>query len=235
MKTYKLGNKVTCIIRSYTSGYIGDQYMQFANQPYTILKDVEGSIRFADTTRNAQTDVNKLAYSVDHMQEITFSNIELNDKILNLIFSKSKENLINLVDDSGYSDENCRLILPSDAETLYNVFIYNVDNKLEKAIGETKEKVIDVEYADKNYLVFYSYPDTVKGLGRDNNLYLTLDLIMEGNADDEPTKTTMHIEKCVLSVDKNMYFNNRIMATDLHFTVINDEEDNVYIGLEKGE
>ena len=33
MNTYKLGNKVTCIIRAYSSGKIGDMVMDYNNQP----------------------------------------------------------------------------------------------------------------------------------------------------------------------------------------------------------
>ena len=40
MKTYKIGNKVKCIIRSYSSGYIGETRMEYDNQPYTVLQDI---------------------------------------------------------------------------------------------------------------------------------------------------------------------------------------------------
>jgi hypothetical protein len=40
----------------------------------------------------------------------------------------------------------------------------------------------------------------------------------------------IHINKCSLSVNKNMYFNNSINATDLKFKVIDDGES--YITLE---
>ena len=91
MKTYKLGNKIKCIIRSFSAGKIGDQEMIFGNQPYTVLKDVEASLSFSDNTHNSKTSFVELAHNKDSLQEITFSNVELNDKILNLIFSKNKD------------------------------------------------------------------------------------------------------------------------------------------------
>ena len=41
MNSYKIGNKVTAIIRAYSSGNIGDYYIQYGNQPYTIIKTAE--------------------------------------------------------------------------------------------------------------------------------------------------------------------------------------------------
>ena len=41
METYKLGNKVNCIFRAYHSGKIGDETIQYDNQPYTIVNDIQ--------------------------------------------------------------------------------------------------------------------------------------------------------------------------------------------------
>ena len=67
-------------------------------------------------------------------------------------------------------------------------------------------------------------------ISKTENLYLTLDLIITGNADDELNASYIHINKCAIFVDKNMYFNNSLNAVDLKFKVINDGES--YITLE---
>ena len=85
MKTYKLGNKTKCIIRSFSAGRIGEQEMQYDNQPYTVLKDVEASLTFTDKNISSKSTFVDLSYNIDNLQEINISNVELNDKILNLI------------------------------------------------------------------------------------------------------------------------------------------------------
>ena len=62
MKTYKLGNKIKCIIRSFASGKIGSQEMQYGNQPYTVLKDVAASVTFESENRNPKSVFTELSY-----------------------------------------------------------------------------------------------------------------------------------------------------------------------------
>ena len=57
MNTYKLGNKITCIIRAYSSGKIGDMVMDYNNQPYTIVKSVNANLSFVDIDVNANCSI----------------------------------------------------------------------------------------------------------------------------------------------------------------------------------
>ena len=95
MRTYKLGNKIDCIIRSFSSGLIGDEELIFVNQPYTVLKDVKANISFKSSDANAKTSFSQLHYNVDSIDEITISDVELNNKILSLIFSKNEEKMFS--------------------------------------------------------------------------------------------------------------------------------------------
>lgn len=85
--------------------------------------------------------------------------------------------------------------------------------------------------AQSDYLVCYQY-DSDKGysLNKPENHYFTLDLLITGNKEDNATNMTIHINKCGLKIDKNMYFNQRSNAIDLIFTVIDTGDD--YITLE---
>lgn len=247
MKTYKLGNKIKCIIRSYAAGKIGAQEMKYANQPYTVLKDVEASLTFSEKTSNSKQHFVELSHTIDNLQEITISNVELNDKILNLIFSKNEDKLCSTVENVGIDHQKFQI--STDAQKIYQVFVYNCDGELIAATGEIDlpNGSADIIQLSKNNfefydsskhlgleedaLVFYSY----EGLnsykfGREDSQYLTLDFILKGNIDDELNASYIHINKCSLQINKNMYFNRSLNAVDLKFTVIDDKES--YITLE---
>ena len=86
MNTYKLGNKVTGIIRAYSSGKIGDMVMDYDNQPYTIIKSVTANLGFTDIDAIAKSSFTQLAYNNSKLSQVQISDVTLNDKILNLIY-----------------------------------------------------------------------------------------------------------------------------------------------------
>ena len=228
MKTYKLGNKTKCIIRSFSAGRIGEQEMQYDNQPYTVLKDVEASLTFVDKNISSKTTFVDLSYNIDSLQEINISNVELNDKILNLIFSKNEDKLCSTM--INCVAENNKIYITSPTDEIYQVFIYDVDGNLEQAYGTLNNMEVEVK-RNEDYLVFFTYAGEKSfKINRSESLYLTLDLILEGNADDEINTSFIHINKCALKVNKNMYFNRSLNAVDLKFIVIDDDES--YITLE---
>ena len=228
MKTYKLGNKTKCIIRSFSAGRIGEQEMQYDNQPYTVLKDVEASLTFVDKNISSKTTFVDLSYNIDSLQEINISNVELNDKILNLIFSKNEDKLCSTM--INCVAENNKIYITSPTDEIYQVFIYDIDGNLEKAYGVLNNMEVEVQ-RNEDYLVFFTYVGEKSfKINRSESLYLTLDLILEGNADDEINTSFIHINKCALKVNKNMYFNRSLNAVDLKFIVIDDNES--YITLE---
>ncbi len=228
MKTYKLGNKTKCIIRSFSAGKIGAQEMQYDNQPYTVLKDVEASLTFVDKNISSKSTFVDLSYNIDSLQEINISNVELNDKILNLIFSKNEDKLCSTM--INCVAENNKIYITSPTDEIYQVFIYDVDGNLEQAYGVLNNMEVEVK-RNEDYLVFFTYVGEKSfKINRSESLYLTLDLILEGNADDEINTSFIHINKCALKVNKNMYFNRSLNAVDLKFVVIDDNES--YITLE---
>ena len=228
MKTYKLGNKINCIIRSFTSGFIGNQEMTYGNQPYTVLKDVEANLTFEEKNKKANSTFTNLAYNENVLQEITISNVELNDKILNLIFSENEDKLCSTM--QNCLAENNKIYITSPSEEIYQVFIYDVDGNLEAAYGSLSSLEVEVQ-RNEDYLVFFSYSgDKSFKLNHTQDMYLTLDLLLLGNANDETNTSFIHINKCSLKVDKNMYFNRSLNAIDLKFIIIDDNES--YITLE---
>ena len=253
MKTYKLGNKIKCIIRSSSAGFIGSQEMELGNQPYTILKDVEASLVFEDSTSNVKTNFNKLAYSEDSLKEITISNVELNDKILNLIFSKNEEKRCSTVE--NITIDHKQFQISTNVDEIFEVFVYNYEGKLIAATDKinltdsSASKITLNNTTFKHYwperhldiieegLVFFDYKGhhgfnltreydwRTQEDYRYRSQYLTLDLIIEGNEDDTFNTSHIHIDRCALKVDKNMYFNRSINSVDLRFVIINDSEN----------
>ena len=219
MKTYKLGNKIKCIIRSFADGILCGNKVK-ANQPYTLLKDVDASLVFKDFTKHGKTIFNELSYSEDALQEITISNVELTDKILRLIFSQQEDNLCFTVENC-YSSNNTIFINPPSG-VAYDVFVYDIDGQLENYYESLNRTEIPV-LKNEDYLVFYGFQGSNSfNFNRKQDQYLTLDLIIEGNVDDTPNYSFIHINKCSLQINKNMYFNRSINAVDLKFIVVDD-------------
>ena len=186
METYKLGNKVNGIIRAFAPCKIGDCVLQYDNQPYTTIKSATANLRFKDLQRDGRIQEGRaLAFSQSFVDSVQLSEIEVTEKILNLIFSKSEPNLAHKVENLDSDDNN--LIYLSLDETVYQVFVYNDEGKLDQAFGTLSNgQPIRVSKPNSNYVVIYSYvTDYVLNLNSPQNLYWTLDLEVIGNIDDK--------------------------------------------------
>lgn len=221
METYKIGNKVSGVIRAFSAGKIGDQTIQYDNQPYTTVFGKEMSLTFRNYSKSANAVNNKVLYYDAHqLAEVTIRDVSLTDKILNLIYSKNEEKLCTKIENC-VSDKNFKIFLNTVEDELYQVFVFNQDGDLESAYGTLEGNVLTVENDESSYLIVYSYiGEKAYSLDKPNNYYLTLDLQIEGNEDDQTSMMFLHIEKCGLRVDQNMRFQNRGNAVDLIFEVI---------------
>lgn len=224
MKTYKIGNKVTGIIRSFTSDNIGDVEMQWANQPYTVITGTEAKLNFVSKTKNAGTTYEvDLNYNFDELKDITLSNVPLNDKILNLIFTKNEEEPLKLFNENYTSDENGIIYFNSAKDEIYQLFIYDDQGDLEQAFGTFTEDKIQLAKPLSSYLFIYNkIAEKSYNLGRPANFYVTLDLKTAGNIEDTTAPFNIHIEKCGVRIDKNLTFNQSSNTVNLTFTVISD-------------
>ena len=258
MKTYKLGNKINCIVRAYSKGKIGKFNIEFDNQPYTILKNVEASLTFTEKARDSKSVFTDLAYTSENLQEITLSNVELNDKVLNMVFSEKKHGAVSK-HESLTMQEGLVYLKEFDNGEIAQIFIYNIDGELLAAAGsvQVQNGLVDCrnfEYykptrhksLTEEIIIFYSYEKDcfkfTRDINKEENKYFILDLILEGNTEeneeDTPTTSFIHIGKCAVRINKNMYFNRSLNAVDLKFiivdNVINKDDDNEsYIILEQ--
>ena len=219
MAIYKIGNKVNGIIRSCSAGKLGKMDMTYNNQPYTILRDISATINFASIDKDSSVaNKNFLQYNTDTISTIRLSNVPLTEKILDLIYKDNEEKLYSK-QETYQSDEEGNIYLNTLGD-IYQVFIYNDEGNLESAYGTYSENILHVEKAESIYSIYYSYLGESYYLDKPDNFYITLDLEILGNEDDNTQDMCLHIEKAAIKVDKNMYFNNVANSIDLTITVI---------------
>lgn len=228
MATYKIGNKVTGIIRSFCAGKLGDINMQYDNQPYTLLKDIDVSLTFSEQDKsNTQGNKNLLEYNFDSLQSVSINNVKLTDRVLSLIYKENKEGPLFSKREEYTSDDEGKIYLNLPADAIYQVFIYDDEGALEAAFGEYTESILTVEKINTDYSIYYSYEGEKSFfLEKPENFYVTIDFEALGNKDDGTQDMCIHIAKCVLKVNKNMYFtSNNSNAIDLTAQVIYTGDD----------
>ena len=245
MKNYKLGNQVTVIIRSYSDDtFIGSQYIEHANQPYTIIKSAEANLSFKNITSTAKTTFNQLAYTHIKPSQLSISNVTINDKILNLIFHKNQTAAPHLFTklENVTSSQDKKIYFGQLNQTLKNVFIYDSEGKY-KYEPELNNNSYPVDKSGQPYLVCYQYESTTSfSLDQNNNHYYTIDLLLTSNQkesgendntikNDNTINSTIHLEKCALEINSDMSFAQNSNAVDLKFIVLDNDLEN-YITLE---
>lgn len=237
MTTHKIGNQVTCVIRAYDSTPIGDYKVSYNNEPYTIIKGENASATFASEDKDMMGRDRNGAYVIEKIDSITLYNVTLTDKILNLIYLKNKEVSITFTEELLSSEDKKLFLSKGLGKQKKLVFIFNADDSskapiLEKAIEtlEADEDVIEVDNANAYYFVVYEVI-TNKGYSLDTrkNMYVVLDLMTVSNTDDTTSNTWLHIDKAVVKVNKNMYFNTKANAVDLTFSVVRDSKTENYL------
>ena len=239
MKNYKLGNQVTVIIRSYSDDtFIGNQYVERANQPYTIIKSAEANLSFKNITSTAKTTFNHLAYTHIKPSQLSISNVTINDKILNLIFHKNQTEEPHLCTklENVTSSQDKKIYFGQLNTTLKNVFIYDSEGNC-KYEPELNNNSCSVDKSEQPYLVCYQYESTTSfSLDQNNNHYYTIDLLLTSNQKefgekDNTINSTIHLEKCALEINSDMSFVQNSNTVDLKFIVLDNNLEN-YITLE---
>ena len=208
MATYKMGNKVTGIIRSLCVGKLGEMTMTYDNQPYALLKDVSVTLNFSQ--QNTETDVGDkthMSFNHDTLNQVQISNVKLNNKILELLYTDNQREPLFAKQENYTSDEEGNVYLNFN-DKVYQVFIYDSDGNLETAYGELENNVLTLNKPEEEYSIYYSVlGDKSFYFDKPNNIYVTLDLCAVGNEDDQTQDMSIHIEKCLIKADKGMYFN----------------------------
>lgn len=228
---YKIGNKANGIIRSYCAGKVGNFTAEYGNQPLCRFKDTQVSIHFRSMTKESQghMGVKELSYNRNQVDSISISGIPLTTRILDLIFEQNQFGLCSL-DKDYMSDENSKIYLDLPKDTIYQVFIFDDEGKLEAAYGEYSDIELTVNKPNSPYLIFYSYESNKSYIfNKPANSYVKLDLEFVGNGDDDTIPMFMHFDKCSISSNDYLSLNNSANTIDLTFTVINTQEDYISI------
>jgi hypothetical protein len=228
MFTYKLGNKADVIIRSVDAGLIGNYKFHYKDEPYTILKEKDVEIGFTSLIKEIKTTSTKLQYSQDYPDTITVSNVELNDKILNLIYEETTEGACTIAENYN-SDSEGYVYINKVNTKLFHIFAYDETGSLEFAISESDDDVFKVKNPNSNYLFIYSYQKKGYTLKPLENIYVCLDINSVSNIDDITTTDYYHFGCCALQVNKNMFFRHDSNSIDLIFKIIDLEDTTIVI------
>lgn len=232
METYKMGNRVTAIIRAWCAGQIGDYTLTYKNEPFLILPEVEVRLGYKNKVSEANAAQNTLlSYNADAISEVSISNIPISDKILSLIYSKNEEKLCNVVENC-FSDEENKVYLSSPQTTIYQVFIFSEGHMIQ-AYGELDiTEGITLPNSNTSYTICYSYEGQVSVcLDRPENYYVTIDFEITGNVGNTTSHMWIHLDKCNPIATKQLNFGDKTNTINLNFRVINDNFTNNYITL----
>lgn len=232
MENYKIGNRVTAILRAWCAGQIGDYTLTYKNEPFLILPDIEVRLAYKNKIAEASAEQNTfLTYNADAISEISIDNIPISDKILSLIYSKNEEKLCNVVENC-ISDEENKIYLSCPRSTIYQVFIFSAGQMIQ-AYGELDiSEGIVVPSSDSSYTVCYSYEGEVSvNLNRPENYAITIDLEIVGNINDTTSHMWLHLDKCFAVATKQLMFGEKTNTINLRFRIINDNSTNNYITL----
>ena len=237
MTTHKIGNQVTCVIRAYDSTPIGDYKVSYNNEPYTIIKGENASATFTSESVDMMGRDRNGAYATEKIDSIILYNVTLTDKILNLIYLKNKEVSITFTEELLSSEDKKLFLSKGLGKQKKLVFIFDADDSskapiLEKAIEtlEADEDVVEVDKANAYYFVVYEViTNKAYSLDARKSMYVALDLMTISNTDDKTSNTWLHIDKAIVKVNKNMYFNTKANAVDLTFSVVRDSKTENYL------
>ena len=229
MKTYKIGNKISGIIRAYAPCKIGEYTLTYSNEPYTIFKGTDATLTFRDIASESTSGRLDSYYNNSKIYEVTISDVLITKKILNLIFNENEEKLCS-VSENHTADDEGKIFLDTTEDTIYQVFIYNHAGELVTAYGTLQSSVIENLTAGENYLVVYSFiGDVAYNFNSNENLYLTLELKADGNENDETSTCYMRFEKCGMRINRQLIFNKNMNAVDLTFRIIDNPNSENYI------
>ena len=234
MNTYKIANKAKGIIRSYAPGPIGNRKATYSNEPFMRFNDVECTLTFINNGKDQNQGQRKVnSYNHDILSQIQVMNIPITEKLLSLLYIKNEEAPLFNTQDYYTSDDNGKIYLSvaGTDQNIYQVFIYNQNGVLENAYGEFDASMpLQVNHPNEQYSIYYSILGAKSYfLNQSNNVYISLDLIMRGNENDNTQLMCIHIEKAAIKINNNMRFNAGSNATDLTFTVIDTGLDYITV------
>lgn len=231
MENYKLGNIGQIIIRTYNP-IDGIYPTKYDNQPYTFLKDKEFAINFDNNTSDIKRrTVNELATSWGTIDSIEINDVELNSKILNLVYQPNESKICSRAENYDSDDEGMIYLTRPNNQTIYQIFIYNDDGDLETALDELNSDELQVERPNSNYFIIYNFEGrNAFNFSSNQKYYFTLDITTIMNEDEESQPCHIHIDKCQLRLDQRMTFKQSSNTIDLIFKVVGHTDN--YICLE---
>lgn len=224
---FAFGNKAQVIIR-FASGRNINGVAYAAQQPYTILDNVEVSFRYDGSIVNVdhqgQSAGRLISTKRDFPTEVSINNVTLNSKLSELLFDVvDDESIVTRILDSNESGLSSVLFLADTASD----FFFFVDGVVStNYVWDNINKTFTINDYDeeKHYLVFYKEKIAAPKyhLSSPNNAYFTLEIFSQGNKSNELMNVYLNLAKCSLLIDKQTSMAQVNNTVTLVFSIIED-------------
>lgn len=227
---YEFGSVCDVVIRCNSVRTIGNKTYA-ANEPYTMLKDVYCSLGYRSNNSSAEAKQNIGASRDGIIDSITISNIELTEKLCNLIAIKKQEKTTKGIYYLGVAEDG-KIFLPS-TPCDDNIFVYDEEsNKIENVIYQDG-CLIGAFNNYQNYNIFYnvlisnSFSFEVPTYG-----YFSLEIYGKGNNDKKTDDIYIKIPAASLVSIPNFDFTSgQVLNVPLQFVCIHHRQEQPYFNI----
>lgn len=188
-KVYEFSNVGDVLIKTSVPMTIGGREYA-ANEPYTILKDVEVRFVYDNTTSTASAKQLAIAAQQAIPAQINITPTALTQKICDLVLTNIVENsLLQTKQEIIYATNNTLFL--SEAPATQEVFVYDQTMQKITDITLNGNEAISESFNDNEpYLVFYSTNIAAKvfNLEVPHYPYFSLEITIKGNVDKSAGK-----------------------------------------------
>lgn len=219
-KLYEFGGIVDILIKPNIDMFIGDKTYK-ANEPYTILKEVEAELIYEQISSDIAAKKSISSSQSARPYQISINGIQLTQKVLDLILTRTKNQVYSRTIKEKCIAENNLIYLNNDS--IKNLFIYDKSGSaidIDNINGNTISGNFD---EGEEYLVFYELDinSIIYSFELPHYPYFTLEIMGSGNADKSTSSIYCKFPAVSLINIPNINFtNDGLLNSPLVFKVI---------------
>lgn len=203
-----------------------------AGEVYTVLKDVNINFQYEQNNSLGKNKENKVQYVENYPSSISISNIDMTDKIYNLLMKRKEEDYMIITKKEIITCEENNTIYLSE-NPLGNIYVKN--NKYENLFFTQEGQILKGDFViGEQYLIFYNIQTEQQVFSMKNNSlpYFSLEIHFKGNKNKETYKGYLLIPSVSLTSSPVIVFdNNSIIKSVLNFTIIQVKDEEILWGI----
>ena len=227
---YEFGGTADVLITCKTKRTIGTTEYD-ANEPYTLLKDVEIGFEYDQNSKNANASKPVFSSQNAYPSSLSIYGVPLNKKVADLIFTTKTANYAKTHKEQIFCDTNGQLIL-SQAPVNNEIFCYN--EQLDKiTITEVAEDHVVGDFiSGEKYLVFYKVAQAgnIYSLDVPYYAYFSIEIFVKGNKDKIAGNLYMKFDAASLQTVPNLNIvDGGLLNTPLVFDLIYKNQGEPFI------